>query len=236
MKIGIYKIVNPLNKVYIGKSSNIEKRFDNYMVLNCKNQNKLYNSLKKYGWENHTFEIIEECEIEDLNCRERYRQDFYDVLGKKGLNLLLQECNDSQQVVSEETKQKISNTLKGRVYTESHRSNIGNGNRGKKRTEETKKKMSDSKKGKKRCVECSSLSDIHKNKIRESLKGRPHTEERIAKIKSSCKTSKRVVNIETLEEYNSVRELSIIKNIAYSTLLYKIKNIDKNDTPYRLIQ
>ena len=235
MKIGIYKIVNPSNKVYIGKSSNIEKRFDNYRVINCKNQYKLYNSLKKYGWENHTFEIIEECEIEYLNCRERYWQDFYDVLNG-GLNLLLQECNDLQQVVSEETKQKISNTLKGRVYTESHRSNIGNGNRGKKRTKETKKKMSDSKKGKKRCIECHSLSESHKNKIRESLKGTPHAEERISKIKSSCKTSKRVVNIETLEEYNSIRELSIIENITYSTLLYKIKNIDKNNTPYRLIQ
>ena len=50
VKIGIYKIVSPSEKIYIGQSINIEKRWEkNYKTLKCKTQTKLYNSLKKYG-------------------------------------------------------------------------------------------------------------------------------------------------------------------------------------------
>ena len=71
--IGIYKIISPLNKVYIGQSINIIKRFNDYKILNnCKGQIKLYNSLIKYGTENHKLEIVEECKEEQLNEREIY--------------------------------------------------------------------------------------------------------------------------------------------------------------------
>lgn len=83
--IGIYKITNPNGKNYIGQSINIEKRFNQYKKLTCKNQVILYRSLLKYGVENHIFEVIEECNIEILNERERYWQDFYNVI-EKGLN------------------------------------------------------------------------------------------------------------------------------------------------------
>jgi group I intron endonuclease len=59
--IGIYKITSPSGKIYIGQSTNIENRFNSYRILDCKKQIKLYNSLKKYGWDNHIKEIVEEC-------------------------------------------------------------------------------------------------------------------------------------------------------------------------------
>lgn len=107
---GIYKITSPTGKVYIGESKNINKRRSTYKNLSevLKSQRKLYNSLKKYGWEVHTFEIIEECNFEDLLCRERYWQDFYDVLGNKGLNLKLTNCGELKMIHSEEMKKKIS--------------------------------------------------------------------------------------------------------------------------------
>ena len=61
MSIGIYKITSPSNKVYIGQSTNLEKRKDDYIKLRCDKQPKLFNSLQKYDWEQHIFEIIEEC-------------------------------------------------------------------------------------------------------------------------------------------------------------------------------
>ena len=76
---GIYKITNPSGKIYIGESQDISLRTYYYSIVSCHKQRKLYNSLKKHGWENHIFEIIEECEFDDLLCRERYWQDFYDV-------------------------------------------------------------------------------------------------------------------------------------------------------------
>ena len=55
---GIYKITNPKGYIYIDQSVDIDKRFDKYRRLDCKNQTMLYRSLNKYGFENHIFDII----------------------------------------------------------------------------------------------------------------------------------------------------------------------------------
>jgi hypothetical protein len=109
MSIGIYKIISPTNKIYIGQSIDIEKRWDkNYKTLRCKSQIKLYNSLKKYGWENHIKEIIEECNEEQLLERETYWKLFYKVLEIPSLC-----CRTDGRFgsMSQETKQKISEGL-----------------------------------------------------------------------------------------------------------------------------
>jgi group I intron endonuclease len=112
--VGIYKILNPKNKVYIGQSTDIRNREKMYKRLACKSQNKLYNSLLKYGWEQHTFEIIEECSREQLDEREIYWGNYYGVLGKNGLNLKL---GDGKGSCSEETKQKMKNAAIGRKWS-----------------------------------------------------------------------------------------------------------------------
>jgi hypothetical protein len=105
--MGIYKITSPTNKIYIGQSTNIENRKYYYASIKCDKQPKLYNSLVKYGWEQHIFEVIEECNLEQLNEREIYWGQYYDVLGENGLNLRLGDANG---LCSEETKQKIGLT------------------------------------------------------------------------------------------------------------------------------
>jgi group I intron endonuclease len=110
---GIYKITNPKGKIYIGQSEDIYKRWKNYYKLSCNKQIKLYRSLKKYRPKNHKFEILEKCEFENLDCIERYWQDFYDVLNrKKGLNLLLTSCKNKTKKYSKESSIKLSNSLK----------------------------------------------------------------------------------------------------------------------------
>lgn len=118
---GIYKITSPTKRVYIGQAENIQNRFNQYrFISNSRSQTKLNRSFKKHGIKNHSFEIIEECLLEDLLCRERYWQDFYDVLNG-GLNCLLTSCGDEKLVMSEETKQKISNTKKNTPQTEAQK-------------------------------------------------------------------------------------------------------------------
>lgn len=116
--IGIYKITSPSNKIYVGQSINIEKRFKSYSKLHCYQQYKLYNSLKKYGYKQHIFEILEECTIEQLNIKERYWQDYYDVLSKNGLNLTLTRTDEKRKVYSPEIIDKIreSNLGKKKIY------------------------------------------------------------------------------------------------------------------------
>jgi group I intron endonuclease len=70
--VGIYKIINPKGKIYIGQSIDIERRFSEYKRLYCSQSKKLFYSLSKYGFDKHTFEIIEECDRDLLNVREEF--------------------------------------------------------------------------------------------------------------------------------------------------------------------
>lgn len=113
--IGVYKITSPTNRVYIGSSVNIKWRVNQYKTLDCKNQTKLYRSLKKHDWSNHKFEIIEECSVEILLQRELYYGTLFNVLhSKKGLNCRLPKSMESYQYMSQETKNKIAKANKGR--------------------------------------------------------------------------------------------------------------------------
>jgi len=107
---GIYKIISPTGRIYIGQGVNIRKRFRDYKNLHCKLQIRLYNSIVKHGWEKHIFEIIEECKKEDLNCKERYWQDFYKVLGKGGLNCQLTSCGGLKSEISESKRDNLSSS------------------------------------------------------------------------------------------------------------------------------
>lgn len=144
--IGIYKIVSPSNRIYIGQSSNIEKRFKVYLKSpsKVKSQTKLYNSIMKYGSESHTFEIVELCEIELLNEKERYYQDFYNVLDPKiGLNCRLTKTDDKTGILSEETKDKIRKHNLGKKLSQETKDKISEGNKGKIFTEEERKRVSE---------------------------------------------------------------------------------------------
>jgi len=113
--IGIYKITSPSGKIYIGQSVNITLRWNQYKLLYKTIMGpKLYHSLKKYGCDNHTFEVIEECNADQLDEREIYWGQHYDVLTEAGLNLKLGESNG---YYSDETKQKMSEAMMGRKIT-----------------------------------------------------------------------------------------------------------------------
>lgn len=55
---GVYKITNPKGKVYIGQSSNINRRMIEHKYRAKKSNLKLYNSINKYGIDNHLIEIL----------------------------------------------------------------------------------------------------------------------------------------------------------------------------------
>ena len=87
--IGVYKITNKLNdKCYIGISVDIESRWkDHKKLYNWKREpNKvLYQAFVKYGLENFTFEILEECQIVELGEKEKYYIEKYNSY-KDGYN------------------------------------------------------------------------------------------------------------------------------------------------------
>lgn len=202
MSIGIYKIINPNGKIYIGQSINIEKRIKNYKNLNCKRQIKLYNSLKKYGWINHDFKIIEECIEEKLNEREIYWGLFYNVLDKNGLNCKLGEGRGS---FNEYTKQKISRALKGKSKSKEHCLNLSN----------AKKGIPSKRKG---------ISDLKQKGIPKPGAGGKG----IKHVGAGPKTGNFILNKETKYIYKSIKECMDINKISKRRMFKLLKESTSN--------
>lgn len=157
MKIYIYKITNNINgKIYIGKHiDKSETGFDDYMGSGI----KIIMAQKKYGKENFTKEILEECVLDNIDEREKFwikkfnstnRDIGYNITsgGDGGdtltthpdLNLIKQKMSKSSPRRSgwhhsEQTKEKISKINLGRklnrVITEEQRREISERLKGK---------------------------------------------------------------------------------------------------------
>ena len=120
---GVYKITSPTGKSYVGQSLDIHKRWHQYKKHFFQKQYKLYYSIQKYGYENHIFTILEECAELDLNIRERFWQDFYNVV-EDGLNLTLTNSEEKKKIFSQEVRDRISKTQKGKTLTLEHRQKL----------------------------------------------------------------------------------------------------------------
>ena len=136
-RIGIYGIKNMVNNhIYIGKTGmNFGDRWDSHRaLLRAKkhfNQYLQY-SWNKYGEENFSFIIVEECATEELDDKERYYIQLYRDMG---LAYNFADGGEGGSFLgkhlSEETKRKIGD--KNRVHMT-----------GRRLSEETRKKMSES--------------------------------------------------------------------------------------------
>ena len=103
----IYMIKNLLNnKIYIGQTKNFQNRISGHIRDSRDEMSHLKLSMRNYGVENFSFELIEECLDDLVNDRERYWIAYYDSFNsEKGYNLTSGGC--SLFAHSEETKRKI---------------------------------------------------------------------------------------------------------------------------------
>jgi group I intron endonuclease len=81
MSCGIYKIENiKNNKIYIGSSVNLKNReYTHFRLLNkdIHYNDYLQHSYNKYGKDNFSFIVLENCSIDELIVRENYYIDKY---------------------------------------------------------------------------------------------------------------------------------------------------------------
>lgn len=100
--IGIYKITNTTNgKCYIGQSRDIKARWAKHLSsYKSYPEWELYKAFKKYGIGAFSFEVIEECTIEELNEREIYWIAHFDSFNN-GYNMTLggEACNGTNDKV-----------------------------------------------------------------------------------------------------------------------------------------
>ena len=231
----VYKIISPSGKIYIGQTVDFRNRVNQYSVLYCKSQPKLYNSLLKYGWDKHIIEILEECEISELSSKERYYQEFYNSV-EEGLNCVYTTTSTKSGKLSEETKLKISKSNKGKKFSQEHISKLREKRKDRLFSDESKKKMSDSKKGKKSPWYGKKLSVETIQKMSNSMKGRKITEEVKQKLsvimKSKSHTKKKVINTETKEIFNSVKEALSHVEFSYHSFCNMLSGRTVNKTNF----
>jgi len=133
----IYIIISPTNRIYVGQTRDFEKRISYYKRSKCKGQTLLHASLRKYGWEQHTCEVVVKTRAEipqwELTLLEQTIMDHYRSEGYELMNL--KEAG-SWGKHSEETKLKMSVSRKGTCLGTDHH------NFGKHPSRETLLKMS----------------------------------------------------------------------------------------------
>lgn len=153
---GIYCIENTINgKKYIGKAVNIELRWTTHRrSLNTdKHYNKhLQRAWNVYGAESFLFYVVELCDKQSLDVRERhYIQAFNSLIS--GYNMTLGGDGSLGRKHTEEAKERMREIQTGRIFSKQHcerisKSRIGkycgdkNPTFGRHRTEEEKKAVS----------------------------------------------------------------------------------------------
>lgn len=195
---GIYKITTHTGKVYIGQSKDILHRWYRYKTYQCQRQPALFASLKKYGSDNCAFEIIHELpkdvSREVMNAYEELYIALYKDAGTSLLNL--NEGGHKNQELSESTRQKLSDSAKGKKYwlgrkhTDETKQKIREGNTGVKFTEERLRNMSLGNMGKPGPNKGKRMSEETKQKLRIAHTGKRLSEDHKRKISEGGKASK----------------------------------------------
>lgn len=194
----VYRHISPSGKMYVGVTSvDPEKRWHNGLGYRG---NPYFNSaIKKYGWDNFKHEILfTDLTVEEASFAEQVCiQQWHLTDSNYGYNIA--EGGMVNKIVSDTTKRKISNKLKGKPLSDKTKHKMSESrkgskhplygkygkdspNYGKKRTEETKRKMSEAQRGEKNHMygKCGALhhfygkhhSEESKRKISEHRKGK----------------------------------------------------------------
>ena len=189
----IYKITSKEGKVYVGSTKDVKARERYYRGGRCKGQRKLFFSIQKYGWNSHTFQIIEECDNSLQFIRERHWQDFYDVLGPKGLNCVLVGTDELPHSHSQDTKNRMSESRKGIKKSEEWQCKITVAITGKPKSADHKQKISMTKKG---------ITESEETRKKKSLAriGKKHSEETKQKIRQA--SAGKTLPGKSLTQYN----------------------------------
>lgn len=210
----IYKIVNPNGRVYVGQTVDWSRRLKEYLNINkSKQQPALHNSFLKYGIENHKFEILEEVVKEDLlNDRERFYQEYYNVLGENGLNCRFVDTHDRSGKWSEESKLKMSLASKGKRKSEDHKKSMSLCRKGKPNLK--LKGRPSPKKG-------IPLTEEHKHNISKSKTGYKQsqfTKDKISKTKTGVPSNRTPEGIKSFREKMVGRPSPVRKKLYDSRL------------------
>lgn len=201
----VYKITNLVNnKAYVGQTiQKLAQRRREHLSLKGYKGSHLLNAIKKYGRNNFSVEVLEECSsIEQLDEREAH---WIAKLGTtdrtKGYNIAE---GGHRVVLSEESRKKISNSLKGRPMLATTKDALRKANLGRKLSKEHIENTKRGLKGRK-------LSSEHRKSISVRMKGKKPDRE--ATRRSAEKRKKPIVCLNDGKVYRSAIDAASSLNI-----------------------
>lgn len=186
MKIcGIYRITHKESgKSYVGLSVDIYARWKQHKSFaRTGRKSAIYSALSKYGVDAFTFDVIEECDKNSLEERERHWIAELNTV-ENGYNLTF--GGESNKDVSQSTRQKMSLAQTGKKQSEETRQKRAEKLRGIKRTAEQNAAKSALMRG---VGKGRKLSDEARAKIGKPFLGKKHSEESKQKM-SAAKVGK----------------------------------------------
>ena len=183
MKGIIYKYTSPSGKSYIGQTVRPEERMAKHRRM-AGDDCAFHRAIKKYGFENFTYEVLMTIDLEDkqeLKQKLDFFEKFYIRKYKtfeNGYNMTAGGggCLGFSHIVSEEAKEKLSIAHTGKKLSEEHKKKISDGNKGKVFSEDTKGRMSAAQKNR---------SEEHKKHLSEAQKGKTLSEEHRQKLREA---------------------------------------------------
>lgn len=126
---GIYKILSPSGKVYIGQSIDIKGRWRRHKSL--LDTTFLANSLKKYGFDNHFFSVIHELPDDvQKDVLTTYEQLYIDLYKDCGISLLNSRDAGLAGRPNEVTRRLLSLVHTGKKHSEDHKRNNSEAKKG----------------------------------------------------------------------------------------------------------
>lgn len=233
---GIYKITNNVNgKSYIGQSKDVyerlkaHKRKSRVLAIN--------KAIQKYGLNSFTFEVVIYCETFELDEYERKIIMLYNTISPNGYNI---EDGGKDRHISEQTKQKLSNKMKGRYE------GVNNPFYGRSHTENAKILISNANKGK-------IISDEHRKIVSESarsrrgelaywygkeppFKGRTHNAESRMKIGDAERGELNHASVAVIVDgirYSCQAEAAKAIGVAVNTIRYRVRSNNQKYKDYR---
>jgi group I intron endonuclease len=206
---GIYKILSPTGKVYIGQSFDIIQRWRVYKCVNKTSpKNNINRSFLKYGYTNHLFSIVHELPIdvskEVITDYEQFYMDRYKDCGFTLLNICPAAGSSLGFRFSEESKLKLRKARANRIFTDVTKKRISDALKGVKKSDLHKKKISEVNLGKK-------LSDCTRKKMSEAKKGVKFSEEHKRNLSLSVSSGRKGIK---LSEEHKEKLRAILKNIV----------------------
>lgn len=153
----IYKATNIINgKIYIGRTIDFDRRVREHKNHAKKDGGNFHKDILKFGFDSFVFEVIEECSVEELDSKEIYYinkfktefgEEYLYNICKGGLGGCTHDiCGKNNPMygkhMSEETKKRISEKMRGVKKSDETRKRMSEAMRGKKKSKETVAKRS----------------------------------------------------------------------------------------------